>query len=280
MLRLAVACSAALLVLLTALALAQAPSGVSGRGARPPLPPLDAAIADRGKLVYDPRCAECHGSDARGTARGVDLARAYSIRLDPRGEQLGQYLSGGDLSSAHHDKSVPPIHLTESQISDIAMYFRMVVASANAGDKNVAPNIIVGNAKDGEAYFSGEGKCNTCHSVSGDLKGIGAKYSTTMLQNRIVLPRGRGPLGRGDPPEPARTVTLTQPDGKVTTGTLVTISDFLVTYKDDSGALHSVNRRGDIPQVTIHDTLAAHIENMRRMTTKQMHDLTAYLVTK
>ena len=274
MLRFAVAYSGAL-CFLTALSLAQTPAGSSGRGARPPLPPLDAAIADRGKLVYDPHCAECHGSDARGTAQGVDLARAFSIRLDPRGEQLGQYLSGG-----HKDKSIAPIHLAESQISEIAMYFRTVVAFANTGDKNVAPNIIVGNAKDGEAYFNGAGKCTSCHSVTGDLKGIGAKYSATMLQNRIVLPRGRGPLGRGDPPEPARTVTVTQPDGKVTNGTLVTISDFLVTYKDESGALRSVNRRGDIPTVTIHDTLAAHIENMRRMTTKQMHDLTAYLVTK
>ena len=278
MLRFAAAYSCALFVFLAALALAQTPAGSSGRGARPPLPPLpplDATIADRGKLVYDPHCAECHGSDARGTARGVDLARAFSIRLDPRGEQLGPYLSGG-----HKDKSVPPIHLTESQIGDIAMYFRTVVAFANTGDKNVAPNIIVGNPKDGEAYFNGEGKCNTCHSVTGDLKGIGSKYSATMLQNRIVLPRGRGPLIHGDPPEPARTVTIIQPDGKVTNGTLVTISDFLVTYKDDSGALRSVNRRGDMPRVTIHDTLAAHIENMRRMTTKQMHDLTAYLVTK
>jgi cytochrome c oxidase cbb3-type subunit III len=274
MLRFAVAYSGALFFL-TMLALAQTPSGSSGRGARSPLPPLDETIADHGKLVYEPHCAECHGSDARGTVRGVDLARAFSIRLDPRGEQLGPYLSGG-----HKDKSVAPIHLTASQISDIAMYFRTVVAFANTGDHNVAPNIIVGNPKDGEVYFNGEGKCSTCHSVTGDLKGIGSKYSATMLQNRIVLPRGRGPLGRGDPPEPARTVTIAQPDGKVTNGTLVTISDFLVTYRDGSGVLRSVTRRGEIPKVTIHDTLAAHIENMRRMTTKQMHDLTAYLVTK
>ncbi len=253
MLRFAVAYSAALFAVLTALALAQTPSGSSGRGTRPALPPLDAAIADRGKLVYDPHCAECHGSDARGTARGVDLARAFSIRLDPRGEQLGQYLSAG-----HKDKSVPPIHLTESQIGDIAMYFRMVIAAANAGDKNVAPNIIVGNPKEGEAYFNGQGKCNTCHSVTGDLKGVGSKYSATMLQNRIVLPRGRGPLGRGDPPEPARTVTITQPDGKVVNGTLVTISDFLVAYKDDSGALRSVNRRmATFQKIVVHDTLAS-----------------------
>jgi mono/diheme cytochrome c family protein len=267
--------SGALWLLLTALAAAQTPSGASGRGGRPPLPPLDEATADRGKLVYDANCASCHGSDARGTARGVDLVRAFSVRLDPRGEQLGPYLSSG-----HNNNSVPPIHLSAAQIGDIAMFFRARSAFANSGDKNVAPNIIVGDAKAGEAYFNGEGKCNTCHSVTGDLKGIGSKYSTTMLQNRIILPRGRGPLGRGDPPDVPRTVTIIQPDGRTISGSLVTISDFIVTYRDDSGALRSVSRRGDVPKVMIHDTLEAHIENMRRMTTRQMHDLTAYLVTK
>ena len=43
---------------------------------------------------------------------------------------------------------------------------------------------------------------------------------------------------------------------------------------------HTVTRNGDVPHVTVHDTLEAHIDNMRRMTTKQMQDLTAYLVTK
>lgn len=257
----------ALLVLVTAITSAQAP--------RPPLPPLDTEIAERGKIAFDHDCASCHGADTRGTARGVDLVRAFSVRLDPRGEQLGPFLSAG-----HKDNSVPPIHLTTLQVSDVAMFLRVRLAFANSGDKNVAPDILVGNAKDGEAFFNGAGKCQTCHSVTGDLKGIGSKYTATQLQNRVVLPRGRGPLGRGDPREPARTVTITQPNGQATNGTLVTISDFLVTYRDDSGALRTVTRRGDIPKVTIHDPLAAHIDNMRRMTTKQMHDLTAYLVTK
>lgn len=273
--RFPVACTGALLTLLTAIATAQAPSGSSGRGGRTPLPPLDEATSDRGKIVYIAHCASCHGPDARGTARGVDLARAFSVRLDPRGAQLGPLLSSG-----HNDNSVPPIHLTDAEISDIAMYLRFVVNLATAGDGNVAPNIIVGNASDGKAFFYGEGKCSTCHSVTGDLKGIGSKYTATMLQNRIVLPRGRGPHGRNDPPEPARTVTITKPDGSTESGTLVTISDFLVTFRDSSGEMHSATRRGDVPKVTIHDSLAAHIESMRRMTTKQMHDLTAFLVTQ
>jgi len=95
-----------------------------------------------------------------------------------------------------------------------------------------------------------------------------------------VLPRGRGPRVRSDPPEPARTVTITKPDGSTESGTLVMITDFLVTFHDASGALRSAIRRGEVPKVVIHDPVAAHIQNMRRMTTKQMHDLTAYLITQ
>ena len=54
---------------------------------------------------------------------------------------------------------------------------------------------IVGNAQAGQAYFNGEGKCNTCHSPTGDLKGVGGRYTTTVLQARIVYPRARGTFG-------------------------------------------------------------------------------------
>jgi cytochrome c oxidase cbb3-type subunit 3 len=247
-------------VLLAGSVAAQTPSKV---------PPLDNAIADRGQVVYGSHCASCHGRDARGTPLGVDLVRAFSVRLDPTGAQLGLLLAGGHK-----------ISLTDAQVGDLAMYLRVRIEFATSGRGNVAPNIAVGNTKDGETYFNGDGKCNTCHSVAGDLKGIGSKYSATMLQNRIVLPRGRGPAGRGDPPEPPRMVTITLADGSTLSGVLLNLSDFLVSYRDSSGVAHTVTRNGDVPRVTVHDTLEAHIDNMRRMTTKQMQDLTAYLVTK
>ncbi len=278
MLRLRVICLFALPVLSTLLAgflAAQQPSGASGRGGRPVIPQIDTTIGDRGQVVYAANCASCHGADARGTARGVDLVRAFGVRLDPTGAQLGAFLASG-----HKDHSVPPIALTETQVSEVAMYFRVRIDFANSGSNNVAADILVGNAKDGETYFNGDGKCRTCHSVTGDLKGIGTKYSATMVQNRIVLPRGRGPAGKGDPPEPARTVSIAQADGSTLSGTLVSISDFLVTYRDSSGVPHTVTRTGDVPKVTIRDPLQAHIDNMQRLTTKQMQDLTAYLVMK
>ena len=42
-----------------------------------------------------------------------------------------------------------------------------------------------------EAYFNGAGRCNSCHSPSKDLEGVGAKYEPATLQGRLLLPRGR-----------------------------------------------------------------------------------------
>lgn len=198
------------------------------------------------------------------------------MRLDPNGKRLAPFLASG-----HDGKAVPPIDVTAAEAAGIAAFVHSVAVTATSGRGNVAPDIVVGDAAAGEAYFNGAGKCNTCHSVTGDLRGIGSKYSANVLQNRIVLPRGRGPAGRGDPPDvEGRTVTITQPSGEVLTGKLVSISDFLVTFRDSSGRILTVTRKGDVPRVEVHDILQAHIDNMRRMTTTQMHDLTAYLVNQ
>ena len=70
-----------------------------------------------------------------------------------------------------------------------------VELAANRGTYQVR-NILTGNAQAGETYFKGEGKCYTCHSVTGDLKGIGSKFDDPkLLQNFFVMPGGRGGFG-------------------------------------------------------------------------------------
>jgi hypothetical protein len=50
----------------------------------------------------------------------------------------------------------------------------------------------VGDAKKGEAFFNGAGKCGTCHSVTGDLAGIGGRYEPHLLQSRWISGGGGG----------------------------------------------------------------------------------------
>jgi cytochrome c oxidase cbb3-type subunit 3 len=245
----------------------------SGRGAV-----LDAAAVASGREVFGVKCASCHGPDARGTDKGVDLIRSEFVRLDSDGQQLAQYLPTGKPGAG-----MPKFDLPAAQVASISVFLRSQIVIASAGRGGIVSNIIVGDAKAGEAYFNGAGKCNTCHSVTGDLKGIGSKYGEVYLQNRIVMPRGRGGAARiyGSPPDNNdRSVTVTDASGHAVTGALVDVSDFSVTLRDSSGQVRSFTRKDGIPKVEVKDALQGHIDNLKRMTTSQMHDLTAYLVNK
>ena len=74
------------------------------------------------------------------------------------------------------------------------------------------------------------------------------------------------------------TVTVTTGNTKVT-GRLVRIDDFLVSLTEDDGTPRSFTRDGDTPKVELHDPLAGHRKLLATYTDKDIHDLTAYLVT-
>ena len=78
-------------------------------------------------------------------------------------------------------------------------------------------NVVTGNAKAGEAYFNGAGGCKSCHSPTGDLAHIGARYQPDQLQNRFIWP-GRTAAAARD----ARKVTVTLPSGETIAGTFET----------------------------------------------------------
>jgi hypothetical protein len=175
-------------------------------------------------------------------------------------------------------------NLTDEQVVDIESFVRTQIP--RAGGRGALSVVVVGDATAGKAFFNGVGKCNECHSVTGDLQGIGAKYDVLTLQGRIVLPRGSGgwpglknPFEVSNPPNVPRSVTVTEPDGKMTTGELVSISDFDVVLRDSNNVRHTFARNGDVPKVILKDPLQAHVDLMPHLTDDEMHDLTAYLVT-
>jgi cytochrome c oxidase cbb3-type subunit III len=99
------------------------------------------------------------------------------------------------------------------------------------------------------------------------------------LQQRMLFPvpaRGRGAGGRGG--GAVVTVTVAPRAGQPRSGTLLQMDDFYVTLRDASDVTHVVKRSPDV-KVTVNDPLQAHHELLDRITDKQMHDLTAYLVT-
>src|SRR3954454_3881488 len=227
---------------------------------------------NRGLTAYNSTCGYCHGARGKGGQAGPDLVFSGVTLHDEDGVQLAKHVRGPE-----HSK-VAKVEVSDSQMADIAAYLHSrVVYASGRGNVRLA-EVLVGSAKDGEQYFNGAGGCNKCHSPTGNLKGVGAKYDVATLQDRLVMPRaGRG--GFGGAPELAPYATVTLPSGETVKGDPVRVTDFDVVIRLADGSTKTWARNRGIPKVEITDPLQAHLDLMTRLSDTDMHNLTAYLAT-
>jgi cytochrome c oxidase cbb3-type subunit 3 len=248
--------------------------GDRGGGANgyPSRPPADAAILERGKQLFVLHCAFCHGQDARGGSEGgPSLIRSDIVLNDRNGELIVPVVQNGR-------GRMPKIEVTAPQVADIATFIHSFPVGGRDPARERPPSILTGSAAAGEKVFAA--KCGSCHSVTGDLKGFGARGSDpTALQQAWLLPSGGrgGPGGITDVPPTTATVTL--PSGQKFEGRLMRIDDFIVSLQLADESNRSFRRKGDIPKVELHDPMQAHKSMLRTYSDKEIHDLTAYLVT-
>jgi cytochrome c oxidase cbb3-type subunit III len=241
--------------------------GGGGRGAGPRFKMYPAEAIERGLAAYNSTCGYCHGERGKGGKAGPDLIASLVTLHDEDGVQIAKF-----VRAPEHSKIVK-IDAQDNQIADIAAYLHSRVVYASGRGQVHVSEVLVGNAKAGEQYFNGTGGCNKCHSPSGDLKGVGAKYDPPTLQERLVMPRGgRGGGGRG----PA---TLTLASGETVKGTPLLLTDFYVTMRLADGSTKTWARNHGVPKVEIVDPLQAHVDIMTRLSDTDMHNLTAYLAT-
>ncbi len=238
----------------------------------------DPAAANRGKAIYIRECVTCHGAKARGTGdnqNGTDLVRSLVVLHDRYGNELGPFLKKGHpMQSGAASSSLNP-----AQVQDLANFLHQRFEDTLHREPFAKPlNVLTGDAKAGEAYFDGAGRCGTCHSPTGDLAHIASKYDPPTLQLKFLFPRtarfGRGPVDQSKPVM----VTVTQPDGKSVTGELVRMDDFTVALRDADGQYRSWTRTPEL-KVQKNDPYETHIELLGEYTDKNMHDVVAYLET-
>jgi cytochrome c oxidase cbb3-type subunit 3 len=271
-------------ILSSTLAWAQGRGGVASFPAQQ-RDPADPAVVSRGRAVYDTECRSCHGADLRGGEQGgANLLRVPLVLNDREGELLQTVFQG-----SHKDR-VRPAGLPDADVKALAAYVHSVLALApGQGAPPPGPpvelKVLVGDAAAGQQVFAA--KCASCHSVTGDLKAIGARdLGPAQLQNLWVAggrggrgARGGGPAGQAPPMTTRReaTVVVTLPGGRKYEGRLERIDDFMVSLTQADGTPRSFRRNGDVPQVDVRDPLDAHRTLLPSYTDKDIHDVTAYL---
>lgn len=258
----------------------------TGRGVRAngftqytrPLASQDVLI--RGKGLYESTCASCHANDIRGVlGKGNSLLRSGVCLSDKQGELIGAEVA----------KHNPKINLVEADNLAISEYIHSILATA--GPQGSPPgrnpvgielNVLVGDPKAGEAYFNKA--CASCHSLTGDMKGIASKYADAKaLQNGWLpgtLPGAGGGRGGG---RGGATVTVTMPNGTKYEGRATRRDDYLVILTLADGSRKSIPL--DVtpaPKVEVKDPADAHKKMALALDdpdNKNLHDVTAFLWT-
>jgi cytochrome c oxidase cbb3-type subunit III len=226
---------------------------------------VDTAAADRGKTIYIAECITCHGAKTRGTENGPDLVRSVAVLRDRFGSEISPILRKGHPTQS----GKPSTALTQAQVTDLSHFLKQRVnETLRSSPLYQVQNVLTGDAKGGAGYFNGVGKCNMCHSTTGDLAGIAKRLDPPTLQQRFLFPRRTKPV----------TVTVTPGSGPAVSGTLERIDDFNVSLRDASGEFRSWKRTASL-KVEKQDPLAKHVELLDEYTDKNIHDLVAYLET-
>ncbi len=251
---------------------------------------FDMSSVDRGSRIYGAQCASCHGADARGgklAKTDSDLMRSDIVAMDHSGRDLPLFLAVG-----RPDKGMPKFELSKEDGVDLATWLHYQVTVTVARQDYKRPNMFSGNAKAGETFFNGSvGKCSTCHSVTGDLKGIGQKSGDDAgnLQAAILggsVGGGRGGRGGGGGFGGRGggggnvTATVTTKSGEKFTGSPVLMNDFVVEIRQANGENKTWLKVDGWPQVTTVNRMQAHIDLMKKYTDDDIHNLAAYLRDK
>lgn len=226
-------------------------------------PAPDAAAAKRGAPLFAANCSFCHGPEGRG-ASGPSLIYSELVLKDGDGSQIADFLGIG-----RPEKGMPAfVGLSDAERRDVAQFLRQQVEDvANRGTYQIK-NIVLGDPRKGARYVAQH--CLGCHSLQGDLRGLGAKWRPVELQRNWIMPP------RSDPGR-AITATVRTPHG-TWQGRVQQIDDFRIVLDDGSGEYAVIVRDPGV-EVQLHDPLAPHVALVGNLADSDMINVTAYLET-
>lgn len=216
-----------------------------------------------GESLFVQQCAFCHGRDTGGGEDGPDLTRSKIVGEDVDGNQIGPILRNGK-------NNMPRFTVSEKELAQLTAFIhtqRTIAESQKGGRKGVdASDLKTGNIDKGKAFFNGAGKCNTCHSPTGDLAGVAKRNDGLKLFQRLMYPRGA-----------TAKIAVTLPNGQTISGTRAYMDEFTVALRDSEGRYRSWPAKG--LKVKVDDPAEAHVELLAKYTDDDIHNLMTWLLT-
>jgi len=222
-----------------------------------------------GQLQFSAQCGFCHGRDAEGGETGPDLTRSKLVTEDNRGDKIGPLVRRG-----RPEQGMPAFSLRGADLAAIVAFIHDQKTKAEAlggGRRPVdAADLATGDAAAGRNYFNGAGGCSACHSATGDLAGVAARYQGLALLRRMLYPSGQ--------PAPALPkVTLWLPSGQTIVAPLASEDEFTIVVLDSSGARQRYEKSA--VKFKIENPMSAHFDQLAKYTDDDMHNVYAYLDT-
>ena len=233
------------------------------------VPPTQAFAEDpeairTGMGVFRLRCADCHGTDARGV-RGPDLTQLWAAGRTDEGifRTITEGIPGTNM------RAIDRVRTRDSEVWQVIAYLKSISTPTLTQTH--------GNAERGREIF--ETTCSVCHQVNAsggrlgpDLSRIGIARSVDALKQRI-----RGDYGKMVDPTYAPT-TLTDADGARVQGVARNQDLFSIQVIDAAGRIQGYDK-------TTLQSLDVSIDSMMPTFSPEMlsdaalEDVLSYLVT-
>lgn len=254
-----------------------APGGPAPRPAYIPVRATDTAAVDRGRALFVTQygCASCHAADIRGTDTGNSLLRSIAVMQDANGELIGRATRASRTHAGRFNG------LTEAQLYDISQFTKSFTNIGTGPAVQILKPVFptAGDPVAGRAFFAAN--CSSCHAVASgqaspalNLAGIGAGVETTGLATRNLQQRWLNPMT--DKPTMA---VVTLADGQTLEGRATSFDELRLVMTLADGTTRTIERDGDRPTIRMTYPLAFHAELPPKLTDKQIHDVTGYLVS-
>jgi mono/diheme cytochrome c family protein len=149
-------------------------------------PPLADPVLQHAKETYVLYgCAYCHGVNLVPRGEAADLRQSAIVARDVNANVIGPLLRAGIPQTAKLSPMPQFSDLSEQQINALALWIHYARSEARYADLT-AGSPASGDAAAGQQLFATA--CASCHSVQGDLAGVGRKYDAAALRARILKP--------------------------------------------------------------------------------------------